>query len=174
VSQGGAVRIVIAAAAFSAAGFAALVGEEFFVAKATIPTKNDRCTNGFGSTFKEDGSPVKCGEVITPVQAVKRTQNHLAKTESKLKTCITGDTSREEFDLLVKFSYQYGEYATCKSAMVKYTNEGNYVAACNAYLLYKFSGGYDCTTLINGSPNKRCYGVHLRNLERQSDCLAAQ
>lgn len=167
-------RIAVAALAFSAAGFVALVGEEHFSAKATVPTKNDRCTNGFGSTFKEDGSPVKCGETITPVQAVKRSQIHISKSETKLKRCVTGDMSQAEYDILVKATYQYGEYAICKSRMVKETNAGNYAAACNAYPLYKFSGGYDCSTLINGQPNKRCYGVHTRNLERQDQCLAAQ
>lgn len=167
-------RIVIAALTFSAAGFAALVGEEFFVAKATIPTKNDRCTNGFGSTFKEDDSPVQCGEVISPVQAVKRSQIHIAKSETKLKRCVTGDMSQAEYDILVKFSYQYGEAATCSSSVVKAINAGQYTQACKAYPLYKFSGGYDCSTLVNGQPNKRCWGVWTRNLERQAQCLEVQ
>lgn len=174
MSQSLPVRIAVVALSFSAAGFVALVGEEFFMAKAAVPTVNDRCTNGFGSTFKEDGSPVQCGEVITPVQAVKRSQIHIAKSETKLKRCVTGDLSQPEYDILVKATYQYGEYAICKSKMVKEINAGNYVAACNAYPLYKFSGGYDCSTLINGQPNRRCWGVWTRNLERQSDCLAAQ
>ena len=168
------IRVIVAALTFSAAGFVALVGEESFVGKATIPTKNDRCTNGFGSTFKEDGSPVQCGEVITPGQAVKRSQIHIAKSETKLKRCVTGAMSQAEYDILVKFSYQYGEAATCNSSIVKNINAGNYAQACQGYPLYKFSGGYDCSTLINGEPNRRCYGVWTRALERQADCLAVQ
>ena len=49
-----------------------------------------------------------------------------------------------------------------------------YVDACNAYTRYKFSGGYDCSTTINGQPNKRCWGVWKRSLERRDRCLAAQ
>lgn len=168
------VRVVVAALAFSAAGFAQLVGEEAFVGKATVPTKNDRCTNGFGSTFKENGSPVECGDVITPVQAVKRSQIHIAKGETELKRCVTGSMSQAEYDILVKFSYQYGEYATCKSSMVENINAGNYAQACHGYSRYKFAAKYDCSTLIDGKPNKRCWGVWTRALEREAQCLAAQ
>jgi lysozyme len=137
---------------------------------AEVPTKNDRCTVGFGSTFKEDGSPVQCGETITPVQAVKRSLSHIAKDETQLKSCVTAPLSQKEYDILVNFSYQYGTAATCKSSMVKNINAGNYAQACEGYTLYKMSGGFDCS--IPG--NKVCSGVWTRNLNRKADCMAAQ
>jgi GH24 family phage-related lysozyme (muramidase) len=78
--------------------------------------------------------------------------------------------SQVEYDVLVDFAYQYGVVATCKSAMVRAVNAGQYDKACRAYTLYKFSGGYDCS--IPG--NRVCRGVWDRNLARQARCLAAQ
>lgn len=167
-------RSVISALTLSAAGLVSIFQDELFVDKAMIPTKNDRPTVGFGSTFREDGSPVQMGDTIGPVQAISRSLAHINKDEARLKRCVTGAMYQAEYDILVDFSYQYGVRRTCESAMVLNTNAGNYEAACNSYTLYKRSGGYDCSTLINGKPNKRCWGVWTRNLERKNRCLAAQ
>lgn len=168
-------RTAIAALALSASVFVALVVEEGYVRKAEVPTKNDRCTNGYGGTFNEDGTAVQCGETIEPVPALQRSMKHIQKDEDRLKQCVTGPMYQAEYDILVGFAYQYGTKATCGSSMVKYVNAGNYVAACNAYTLYRRSGPdkYDCSTLINGKPNKRCWGVWTRNLERRASCLKA-
>jgi len=160
-------RTHVAALMLSAAGLVAIVADEGFTERATIPTKNDRPTNGFGGTFNEDGTPVRLGDTIKPVPALKRSVAHIAKDEAGLKRCVTGELTQIEYDVLVDFTYQYGTSATCKSAIVKYVNAGRYVEACNAYLLYKYSGGYDCS--IPG--NKVCSGVWKRNVERRNRCL---
>ena len=156
--------------ALSAAALVALFGYESYTDRAVVPTKNDRPTVGFGSTFREDGSPVRMGDTIEPVQAVKRSHAHIQRDETGLKRCLTGDLYQHEYDVLVDFAYQYGVPATCRSSMVKHINAGRYAEACDAYLLYKFSGGYDCSTLINGQPNKRCWGVWARNQARRDKC----
>lgn len=186
-------RLPFAAISLSAAAWAAYVAvPEGWMGTAAIPTKNDRCTNGFGSTIREDGSPVACGEVITPVQAVTRSLAHIAKDETGLKKCVIGEALQAEFDILFSFSYQYGVSATCKSNVVKYINSGEYLKACNAYTEYKYlttavatpgwtpfkydaAGApirwrFDCST----PGNKVCAGVWTRNLERRDRCLAAQ
>lgn len=168
------VRVVIAALSFSAAGFAGIAIQEGFTDKAVVPTKNDRPTVGLGSTFRDDGTPVQMGDTITPVAAIVRSVRHIQKDELGLKQCVVAPMHQAEYDTLVDFAYQYGVTATCRSSMVLYTNAGRYVDACNAYTRYKFSGGYDCSTLVNGKPNKRCWGVWTRNLERRERCLAAQ
>ena len=163
-------RIAIAAIAFSAAAAGVLFQEESWMGTAAIPTKNDRCTNGFGSTFKENGEPVQCGETITPPQAVKRTLGHIAKDETRLKQCVTAPVSQKEYDLLVNHAYQYGAHVTCKSVMVTDINAGNYAKACEGHALYKYSGGFDCST----PGNQVCSGVYKRGLNRKAECLAAQ
>jgi GH24 family phage-related lysozyme (muramidase) len=163
-------RRAIGVLTLSAAALVSLLGEEWYTDKAIIPTKNDRWTVGFGSTFKEDGSPVQKGDTITPPKAVARTYGHIAKDESKLKQCVKAPVSQVEYDLLVDFSYQYGTNAACSSSMVRLINEGKYAQSCNAYLLYKRSGGYDCS--IPG--NRICRGVWERQLKRQATCMEAQ
>jgi len=163
-------RYAIGGLSLSAAAFVALLATEYYTSNAVIPTKNDRPTVGFGSTFRDDGSPVKLGDTITPTQAVIRSYNHILKSESALKRCVTTPVNQVEFDLLTDFTYQYGVSATCKSSIVKNINNHKYREACEAYTLYKFSGGYDCSI----PNNKVCAGVWKRNLERRDKCIAAQ
>lgn len=163
-------RLFAGAVVLSAAGFGAIVANESYTGSAVIPTKNDRPTVGFGSTFNEDGSPVKLGDTITPPKAIIRSLAHIAKDEAGIKACVTGALSQKEYDLLVDFAYQYGVAATCKSSIVRHINAGNYEQACHAYTQYKYSGGYDCST----PGNRVCSGVYKRSLEREAACLKAQ
>ena len=167
-------RSEISALVLSATALIGIITSEHYTEKAVIPTKNDRPTVGFGSTFREDGTPVQIGDKIDPVRAIKRTSAHIAKDEAGLKRCVTAPLSQTEYDILVDFAYQYGTTATCKSSVVLFANAGKYRASCASYTLYKRSGGYDCSTLVDGKPNKRCWGVWTRNNERQAQCLSAQ
>jgi len=162
-------RLVIAALSLSAAGFVGILANEGYTEQAIVPTKNDRPTVGFGSTFRPDGSPVMLGDTITPAEAVQRSFKHIERSESGLKACVTGALSQAEYDVLVDFAYQYGVSATCRSSMVRHINAGRYSESCDAYLLYKFSGGFDCST----PGNRVCAGVWARNLERRAKCVAA-
>ena len=163
-------RVVVAALSLSAMGFAGLVMEESYTDRAVIPTKGDRPTVGFGSTFRDDGTPVQMGDTITPARAIARSVAHIAKDEAGLKRCVTGAMSQTEYDILVKFSYQYGVTATCNSSMVRNINAGQYAQACEGYTLYRYSAGFDCST----PGNRVCGGVWTRNLERRDACRAAQ
>lgn len=185
-------RIAISALSLTAAGLIGLVAKESFVGTAMIPTKNDRPTVGFGSTFRDDGTPVQMGDKITVVQALKRTQAHIAKDEIGLKKCVTADLHTAEYDEMVDHGYQYGIGATCNSPMVREANAGNYAQACEGYLEYKYltspnktagwtafkfdAAGrpvrwrFDCST----PGNRVCAGVWTRSLERRNKCMAVQ
>ncbi|HEV6964628.1 glycoside hydrolase family protein [Roseateles sp.] len=167
------VRIAIGALSLSAAGFVGLTAHEAFTDRAIIPTKGDRPTVGFGSTFRDDGTPVQMGDTITVPKALARSQKHIEKDEMGLKRCVTADLHQVEYDLLVDHAYQYGVAKTCASTMVKESNAGNYVAACNAYPLWFRAGGRDCRRPENWGP-QGCKGVWTRSLERQQKCLGAQ
>ena len=164
-------RTHIAALSVSAALFVGLAAHEGYTDKAVIPTKDDRPTMGFGSTFKEDGTPVKMGDTTNPVQALQRTFNHIQKDEAGIKQCVTAPLFQHEYDVMVDFAYQYGTQALCKSSIVRLANAGDYAGSCNAYPRFRYAAGYDCSTLVNGQPNKRCWGVWTRQLERQKKCL---
>ena len=153
------------------AGFIGLAVDEYYTSKAVIPTKNDRPTVGFGSTFHEDGSPVKMGDTTTPVRALIKAQAHISREETKFRASLPGVALHQaEYDNFMDWVYQYGTGAWGKSSMRRHLLAGNYPAACNALLLYKFSGGHDCS--IPG--NKICAGVWTRQIERHQKCMEAQ
>jgi len=163
-------RSHVAGLALSASALVGLIAHEGYTDKAVVPVKGDRPTVGFGSTFKEDGTPVKMGDTITPQKAIARTLAHIQKDESKLKQCVTAPLSQAEYDLMIDFAYQYGTGTLCQSAIVKSANAGDYLASCKGYLLYKKVAGYDCST----PGNRRCPGVWTRSQERYKTCMAAQ
>jgi lysozyme len=164
-------RIAVAALSISGAALVGLFVDEHYTDNAVIPTKNDRPTFGFGSTFKEDGSPVKMGDKITPVRAVKLAHGHITQEESKFRASIPNVALYQaEYDIYMDWIYQYGSTAWQRSTMRSELLRGNYVGACNALLRYKYSGGYDCS--VPG--NKVCAGVWTRQLERHKKCMEAQ
>lgn len=160
-------RGAIAAIVLSASALVGLVVQEDYTGTAVVPVKNDRPTVGFGSTFREDGSPVQMGDTTTPPKALARTLAHIQKDESQIKRCVTAPLSQVEYDLMVDFAYQYGTKALCASTIVREANAGNYEASCRAYLLYKMVGGYDCST----PGNRRCPGVWARSQARYRQCM---
>lgn len=164
-------RILTAALTLSAAGFIGIVSHEDYTSEAIIPTKNDRPTLGFGSTFHENGQPVKMGETTTPDRALVKASAHIAKEEAAFRDSLDGvSLFPGEYDLYFDWVYQYGTGAWVKSTMRRELVAGNYVGACNALLLYRFSGGFDCST----PGNKRCAGVWTRQQQRHANCMAMQ
>ncbi len=164
-------RMLVAGLSLSAAGLLGIVVRENYTDKATIPTQGDRPTVGFGSTFHEDGTPVKLGDTTTPVRALIKAQVHISREEAAFRASLPGVALHQgEYDLYLDWVYQYGTAAWLKSSMRRELQAGNYVPACNALLLYKYSGGYDCST----PGNKRCAGVWSRQLERHRKCMELQ
>ena len=159
-------RTAVATLSLSAVAFVGLVVHEGYTDRAIIPVRGDRPTVGFGSTFDDQGKPVKMGDTITAPQAIKRSLNHIAKDESRLKQCVTAPLTQWEYDTMVDHAYQYGAGATCSSEVVRLTNAGQYEQACQAYLNWKRVAGRDCSIRSNG-----CYGVWLRSQERVKKCM---
>lgn len=160
----------IAALSVSAALLVSLVVSEGYTDKAVVPVEGDRPTNGFGSTFNIDGTPVKMGDRTNPVEAIQRSLLHIQKDERGLKRCVTAPLSQGEYDLMVDFSYQYGVARLCSSSMVRLANAGDYTGSCRGYLQYKKVAGYDCST----PGNKRCWGVWERSVDRYQKCMEMQ
>lgn len=163
-------KIVIAALSLSAAGFVGLLTHENYTQTAVIPIPGDRPTVGFGSTFDENGKPVKMGDTITPVKAVNRSLSHIQKDETRLKQCVTGPLSQQEYDVLVDFAYWRGVNGACRSEVVRHINAGKYADACAAYLNLdsRRAAGKDCAIAAN-----KCRGVWLRAQERHNKCMNA-
>lgn len=164
-------RIAVASLVLSMAAFVGIAVSEDYTERAVIPTKNDRPTVGFGSTFREDGSPVQMGDTITPIRAITRAAAHLTREEEAFRASLPGVSLHQaEYDLYIDWLYQYGSGAWLKSSMRRELLAGRYAQACHALLRYKYSGGYDCST----PGNRRCSGVWTRQLERHRKCMEAQ
>lgn len=164
-------RILVGTLTLSFAGFMTIVGEEAYTSRAVVPTKNDRPTVGFGSTFHADGSPVKMGDTVDPVRALVIAKAHIDKEEKLFRESLGGARLHQvEFDVYMDWVYQYGTGAWNTSSMRKEILAGNYALACQALLRYKYSGGFDCS--IPG--NKRCSGVWKRQLKRHETCMSVQ
>jgi hypothetical protein len=115
-------RLVIASLSLSTAGLVGVLADESYTPISVVPmtgTAGDRPTVGFGSTYKEDGSPVRLCDTITPVAAIKRVQVHLTKDKKQLEKCVSGVLSKIELDVLVDFINQLGNVAKCNSSIVK-------------------------------------------------------
>lgn len=154
--------------AASAAFFMGVKVDEGYTSKPVIPVKGDRPTQGHGSTFKPNGSPVKMTDPpITRATADKWLRNDVAKREVAFKNSLKGvKLSQTEYDLYLDFSYQYGVPTFAKSSMLKQLKSGQYRAACDSLLKYKYVAKRDCSIRKNG-----CYGVWTRQLERHAKCI---
>lgn len=159
----------IAAALFASVAFFGIVKQdEGFTAKPVIPVKGDRPTQGHGSTFKPDGSPVKMTDPpITRATADRWLRNDVSKREVAFKNTLKGvKLSQSEYDLYLDFSYQYGTSAFANSSMLRNLKAGKYKAACDSLLKYKYVAKRDCSIRKNN-----CYGVWTRQLERHKKCV---
>lgn len=159
----------------SAAALVTLLVSEGFTYLATIPTKGDVPTAGFGSTVHVDGAKVKMGDTMDPVRAVITAHAHISKDEEAFRKSIPDvPLYQDEYDLYLDFMYQYGVGNWRSSSMRGHLLDLKYLPACDALLLWRFAGGYDCSTMINGQRNDRCWGVWTRQQERHAKCIAAQ
>jgi lysozyme len=163
-------RISVAALALSAAGFAGIAMQEWYTDKAIIPVPGDVPTYGLGSTVKEDGSPVKMGDTITPPRAIRLSVAHIAKDEAVLRRCF-GDAVlyQHEWDAYVELSYNVGAGAVCRSSIPAKVQAEQYEAACLTML--DFVCG-PATQATRAKPGEKCYSPKkpmrvLRGLENR-------
>ena len=169
-------RTAVALLTLSLAGFAGWKASEGYTEVAMIPTKGDLPTIGYGSTRYEDGKPVTLDDPpITKQRAEQLARNLLSQKEAQFRATIPSvKLYQAEYDVYLDFVGQYGIGNWRKSSMRRHLLSGEYANACGALLRYRYAAGYDCSTTINGRPNRRCWGVWERQLQRHAQCLAAQ
>lgn len=168
-------RTLVAALAISLAGFAAWQASEGYSPTPYIPTAGDVLTIGHGSTRYEDGTPVKLTDPpITRERAEQLARNLMAKDEQLFRASIPGvKLYQAEYDLYLDFVGQYGIGNWRQSSMRRHLQAGEYRAACDALLKWRFQAGRDCKLPQNWGP-KGCRGVWTRQQERHAKCIAAQ
>ena len=170
--QSGPVRIAVAALALSAAGFAAWIAREGYTPTPVIPTKGDVPTIGHGSTRYEDGTSVRMTDpAIDRRRAVELARNLHREEEQRFRDSLPGvKLTQGEYDVYIDFTGQYGIGNWRRSGMRRNLLAGEYRAACQSLLKYRYAAGYDCST----PGNRRCSGVWTRQKERHAKCMAEQ
>jgi GH24 family phage-related lysozyme (muramidase) len=164
-------RVIVAMLTISAAGFGTWQASEGFTDHAIIPTRGDVPTLGHGSTRYEDGSRVKLGDRITRPRAEELARNLMKADERRLSDSLPGVRLHQaEYNEYLDFIGQYGIGNWRGSSMRRELLAGNYAAACQSLLRFKFSAGFDCST----PGNRVCRGVWDRQVERNAKCMAAQ
>ena len=165
-------RVAVVLLTLSTAGFAAWQAHEGYTETAVIPTKGDVPTIGHGATRYEDGRRVQMGDRITRKRAEVLARNLIKEDERALAKSLPGaKLTQYEWDAYVSFVGQYGIGNWRGSTMQREVLAGNYRKACDGLLKYRYAAGYDCSTRINGKPNKRCWGSWERQQERHKTCL---
>ncbi|MDQ1920558.1 lysozyme [Massilia pseudoviolaceinigra] len=159
------IRMGIAGLVLSAGAFVGILTREGYTDGVIIPTKGDVPTIGFGTT-----GGVKAGDRTTPVKAAQRALLDVRTYEGAVKSCVRAPMTQAEYDVYVDLTYNIGSTAFCSSTIVKRLNVGDYRAACDAILMYRFAGGYDCST----PGNRRCAGLWTDRQRSHAQCVAAQ
>lgn len=154
-------RAQAGALSLSAAALVALALHEGYRETAYIPVAGDVPTVGFGTT-----AGVKLGDRTTPPAALARALADVQQFEGALKQCVTVPLHQHEYDTYVSFAYNVGASAFCRSTLVRKLNAGDYRAACDELLRWRFVAGRDCA-----APENRCSGLWKRRQAEHAQCL---
>jgi len=164
-------RIPVKTLTVSAAFLIALAISEGYAPKVVSTAVDPVPTGGFGSTLNETGKPLKVGEPMPPVRALVVLRAHVSRDEEAFKKSLPGVAlTQGEWDVYLDFVYQYGTGTWEKSSMRTALLAGQYRAACEALLEYRFSNGLDCSA----PGNRTCAGVWKRQQERHAKCIGEQ
>lgn len=163
------------AAAFllaSAALFMSLESSEGFVPQAMKPIPEDRWTYGYGSTFKEDGSPVQPGDRITQKGARTLMEIKVRDEFQPVIQACAGDIlmSQGEFDALLDLGYNIGAEKVCRYSIIRKFRAGDYEAGCAAILTIDMLGGRHCSDPKNLKSVSGCRGIMNRRQHQYHMC----
>jgi len=168
-------RTPVITATVSAAFLIFLAAHEGYSPTVVTTAADPVPTGGFGSTKNELGKPLKVGEAMPPVRALVVLRAHVSRDEAAFKASLPGvKLTQGEYDLYMDFVYQYGIGRWNNSDMRAELLAGDYRAACNALLKYRYSNGRDCSDPVAGGWGKSwgCKGVWTRQQERHQKCIA--
>ncbi|TCS70757.1 lysozyme [Sulfuritortus calidifontis] len=136
-------RTLIATAGASAIAVAMIAGFEGYRQRAYDDGVGVQ-TVGFGSTRREDGSPVQRGDTITPGRAVILLARDADRIAQELAACLGPvPLYKYEWDAYVSWAYNVGSAAACRSTLVKKLHETppDYAGACRELLKWTRAGG---------------------------------
>lgn len=102
-----------------------------------------RWTIGYGSTFWEDGKPVKQGDgPIDHDRASKLVMAHFAReVQPALDDLVKVPLTQNQYDALADFIYNVGVGNFSKSTLLKLLNVKDYTGAANEFVKWNKGGG---------------------------------
>ncbi len=167
-------RIVATALTFSAAGVLGLMQSESFAPTAIKPIPEDRWTYGYGSTFKEDGSPVQPGDTISQVEARRLMEAKVHdEYQPVIQACASGvPMTQGEFDALIDLAYHVGAGKVCRFSIVPKFRAGKYEEGCKAILTVDMLNGRHCNLPENRNRRDGCRGVIERRQRQFNMCMS--
>ncbi len=134
----------------SAAALVGIAGWEGYRARAYDDGAGVQ-TLGWGSTRREDGSPVQRGDTTTPERALIALNRDAQRTARDIAACIGSvPLAQHEFDAFVSLAYNIGSHAFCRSTIVRRlkATPPDYVGACEAIKLWRFAAGRELPGLV--------------------------
>jgi len=145
-------RVAVAALGVSAAGYGFIATEEGTVNRTYLDSigKPTICT---GHT----GPEVRLGLVYSDKQCTELLRQDAGSAVNAIRKAIKVPLYQYEFDALVSFCFNVGNYNCTTSTMFALINQGRYDAAGNQFIRWRYAGGKDCKVRAND-----CYGVYLR------------
>lgn len=160
----------------SVALFAALEASEGFVPQAMKPVPEDRWTYGYGSTFKEDGSPVQPGDRITRKDARTLMEIKVRDEFQPIIHACAGDIpmTQYEFDVLIDLSYNIGAKKICGYSIIRKFRAGDYDAGCASILTIDWLNGKKCSVDNNVKKVPGCKGILNRRHDQFQMCKGAK
>lgn len=127
-------RTAIGSLVLAASTLIGIALSEGYTDSAVVPVPGDRPTKGFGTTFNQDGSPVKMGDKTTPQRALVDLLRDAGRFEQAVKRCAPVPMYPHEYSSLVKFTYNVGEEAFCNSTLAKKFRALDYAGGCREIL----------------------------------------
>ena len=98
-------------------------------------------TIGFGATWYADGTPVKQGDRISPVEAERLLDTHLTHFADAVDRAVTVSITQSQFDALVSLALNIGTDAFARSTLLRKLNSHDIAGAANEFLRWNRSGG---------------------------------
>lgn len=119
-------------------------------------------TIGYGET-----EGVKMGDTITEPEAKKKFILKLGFFGMLIKQAVgRDDMPPEVWAAATDLAYNVGWGAFKKSTLMARLKAGDYYAACNQFVRWKFVAGKDCNIL-----SSNCYGIIVRRVDETALCL---
>lgn len=105
-------------------------------------------TIGYGSTRWNDDENVEEGDHVGLEGAEKLLKRDLEHFEYAVNKLVTAEITQNQFDALISFVYNVGEYALKKSTLLQQLNAGNTARAADEFLKWTKAAGKELPGLV--------------------------